>query len=143
VSNIGSIEPIRMFLLSIAGISLLVAGLGIMNTMLMSVIERKREIGILKAIGTSKARIIYAFMVESGLVGAIGGLGGCALGILLLRVVEFAATTYQRTTSEPIPISIKAVISGFLFALTSATIFGLYPSWKASTLKPVEALRYE
>jgi len=142
-SEVQGIELVTMFLLSIAGISLLVAGLGIMNTMLMSVIERKREIGVLKAIGASKARIIYAFMVESGLVGAIGGVGGCILGILLLSLVQFAVTTYLRTTADPIPLSPNAVILGFLFALISATIFGLYPSWKASTLRPVEALRYE
>ena len=142
-SEVQGIELVRMFLLSIAGISVLVAGLGIMNTMLMSVIERKREIGILKAIGATKARIIYAFMIESSLVGAIGGLGGCILGIFLVRLVPLAVTTYLGTTAEPIPLSLEAVTLGFLFALISSTIFGLYPSWKASTLRPVEALRYE
>ncbi len=141
-SEIPDINIVRVFLLSIAGISLLVAGIGIMNTMLMSTMERKREIGILKSIGTSKKRILRMFMIESGFIGVTGGIIGCILGITVLRAIELFARIYLNTEPESIPLSWSALIFGLFFAVSMSMFFGLYPSWKAAKLKPIEALRY-
>jgi len=134
--SVEQVETAKTLLVSIAGISLLVAGLGIMNTMLMSVMERRREIGILKAVGMNRRRIITAYIIESALIGAIGGASGCVLGYVVLKLVSLS-------TSASLPVSLEMLVFGFLFALVSSVMFGAYPSWKAATLKPVEALKYE
>jgi len=132
---------LKVFLLLVASISLLVAGLGIMNTMFMSVLERKREIGILKAIGASKSQILRAFLIETIMLGSLGGIFGCILGVIVSKLSESVAISYFR-----LPIVVQStpeiLASGFIFALFSATVSGLYPCWKAASLKPLEALRY-
>jgi len=127
----------------IAAISLLVAGFGIANTMLMSVVERTREIGTMKAIGATKGKIMRIFLTEASLVGFIGGIIGIVFGLLAYSII--AGFSYKI-----VGISLPAVIaSPFLlifvlcFAVFVGAVSGLYPAWYAAKLNPVEALRYE
>jgi putative ABC transport system permease protein len=130
------LNSVQAVLGGIAAISLLVAGVGIINTMTISVMERTKEIGILKAIGAKNLDVIVTFLTESIITGFIGGLAGSLAGFLLSIIVG----NY---------VGIDAVISiqlGFLvvlFAIITSTISGLYPAWRASNLKPVDALRNE
>ncbi|VAW30991.1 ABC-type antimicrobial peptide transport system, permease component, partial [hydrothermal vent metagenome] len=124
------------FLGVIAGISLLVGGIGIMNIMLVSVTERTREIGIRKAIGALRRDILAQFLLESLLLSLLGGV----LGILLgwgVSVVAGAAF------DVPALVEASTVLLSFGFAAAVGLIFGIYPAWRASSLRPIEALRYE
>jgi len=129
------------FLGGIAGISLLVGGIGIMNIMLVSVTERTREIGLRKALGARKRDILMQFLTESMLLSLIGGLVGIALawGICLV-IAQVAASS--GTTINP-SIGLDAVLLATLFSTGVGLLFGLYPSNRAARLQPVEALRYE
>ena len=124
------------FLGTIAAISLVVGGIGIMNIMLVSVTERTREIGIRKAIGALKRNILAQFLLESMSLSLLGGL----FGILLGWVVSSLAASLLG-----IPMSIAAwtVVLSVGFAAAVGLIFGIYPAWRAASLRPIEALRYE
>ncbi len=119
----------------IAGIALLVGGIGIMNIMLVTVSERTREIGIKKAIGAPESDIITQFMVEAGILSAIGGLIGVALGYFLSAIL--GKIMYDLITFPNTLVSMGA----FVFAVAIGMIFGLYPAVKAAQLQPVDALR--
>ncbi|WP_409969449.1 ABC transporter permease [Bengtsoniella intestinalis] len=119
----------------IAGIALLVGGIGIMNIMLVTVSERTREIGIKKAIGAPESDIITQFMVEAGILSAIGGLIGVALGYFLSAIL--GKIMYDLITLPNTLVSMGA----FIFAVAIGMIFGLYPAVKAAQLQPVDALR--
>jgi putative ABC transport system permease protein len=150
---------IQLFLVGIAAISLLVAGIGIMNIMIVSLIERTREIGILKALGTKSRTVLMIFLSESVIIGLIGALIGIALGWGLANVVAIifsgggpfqgiggnqAATRIQSGWMTITPVLTPTVLVGALgFGIGVSVIFALYPAWRASKLKPVEALRYE
>ncbi|MFI5391528.1 MAG: ABC transporter permease, partial [Bacteriovoracales bacterium] len=121
---------------SIAAISLLVGGIGIMNIMLVSVTERTKEIGLRKAIGARKKDILQQFLTESVVVSAVGGLLGILLGVLVTMLFAFFA---EWATS----VSMGAVLLAFFFSASIGIIFGIYPAKKASMLQPIEALRYE
>jgi len=125
-----------IFLGAVAGISLLVGGIGIMNIMLVSVTERTREIGIRKAVGAKRSDILWQFLVEAVVLSVIGGLIGIGLGWALAAVVNTldAFTTY---------VSPQAVALGVGFSLAVGLFFGIYPASRASNLNPIEALRYE
>jgi putative ABC transport system permease protein len=124
------------FLGAIAGISLLVGGIGIMNIMLVSVTERTREIGIRKAIGALKRDILAQFLLESLVLSLIGG----ALGILLGWGISSAARAALDVATVIDPGTVVLSVS---FAAGVGLIFGIYPAWRAARLRPIEALRYE
>ncbi len=125
----------------IAGISLLVGGIGIMNIMLVSVIERTREIGLRKAMGARKRDILTQFLIKSGLLSLGGGLVGILFGWLISALVgRIAAGT--GTPINPV-VGIDAVLLATIFSAAVGLFFGLYPANRAASLEPVEALRYE
>ncbi|MNN05619.1 Macrolide export ATP-binding/permease protein MacB [compost metagenome] len=121
---------------SIAGISLLVGGIGVMNIMLVSVTERTREIGIRKAIGATPGTIMVQFMIEAVILSFIGGTIGALFGLLLAFIFALA-------TGWPFVVSIWAMALAFGFSAAVGIFFGLYPANKASKLHPIESLRYE
>jgi putative ABC transport system permease protein len=130
------INSIQAVLGGIAAISLLVAGVGIINTMTISVMERTREIGILKAVGAKNLDIIISFITESMLTGFFGGLIGSIFGFILSILVG----NYIGIDSN---ISAQLALLVVLFAVITSIVSGMYPAWRASNLNPVEALRNE
>jgi putative ABC transport system permease protein len=129
----GTIEAV---LGGVAAISLLVAGVGIINTMTVSVMERTKEIGTMKAIGAKSTDILFMFMAEAALTGIIGGIIGAAFGFVLGDIIG----KYVGITSTP-TVSLALMVVGF--AVFTSVASGLYPAWNASKLNPVEALRHE
>ena len=125
---------------AIAGISLLVGGIGVMNIMLVSVTERTREIGLRKALGATRGKILVQFLIESMVLTIIGGL----IGLGLAYGVNSLITTVAASTLEGPPIiSLKVAIGSIIFSAFVGMIFGILPANKASKLDPIEALRYE
>ncbi|MGA2681534.1 MAG: FtsX-like permease family protein [Candidatus Bathyarchaeia archaeon] len=137
---------IQLFLGGIAAISLLVAGIGIMNIMIVSLIERTREIGILKALGMKSRTVLSIFLGESAIIGLIGALLGILSGWILANITArlLASGAFGGTGFKVTPLLTPEVFAGSLaFGIGISIIFALYPAWRASKLKPVEALRYE
>jgi putative ABC transport system permease protein len=148
---------VQLFLMAIASISLLVAGIGIMNIMTVSVMERTREIGILKAIGARSRTVLAIFLTEAILIGIMGGLIGIFTGYGLSYVLAYTLsgfmqpqqqdTAFQTPETQGMTInpafSPEWTIIAFIFAIIVCVIFGLYPARKAAKLDPVKALRYE
>ncbi|MFZ2960214.1 MAG: ABC transporter permease [Candidatus Ozemobacteraceae bacterium] len=121
---------------SIASVSLLVGGIGIMNIMLVSVTERTREIGIRMAIGARGRDILIQFLIEAMTLSGVGGAVGIGIGIGLTNIIT-------RFTAWPTLVSVPAIVVSFVFSAFVGVFFGLYPAWKASNLDPIEALRFE
>jgi putative ABC transport system permease protein len=119
---------------AIAGISLFVGGIGVMNIMLVTVTERTREIGIRKAIGAGRGVIIAQFLIEAVMLSAFGGLLGVAVGVSLCQISIAGFSLVVQTYS---------VIVAFSFAVAVGLFFGLYPARRAASLRPIDALRYE
>jgi putative ABC transport system permease protein len=123
-------------LLWIAGISLLVGGIGVMNIMLVTVTERTKEIGLKKAIGAKKSRILWQFLTEAAVLTCMGGILGVVAGIVMAKVIS-------SVTSAPTAISVGAIVVAVAFSTLIGVVFGLIPAVKASNLSPIEALRRE
>lgn len=125
-----------LMLAGIAAISLLVGGIGIMNIMLVSVVERTREIGIRKAIGAKRRDIMLQFLIEAAFVSCLGGIIGVLIGL-------GAGLIIPKVSSLAVSISPSVMLMAFLFSAAVGIIFGFYPAAKASKLKPIDALSYE
>ena len=130
-------------LVGIAGISLLVGGVGIMNTMYTAVLERTKEIGTMKAIGAKNSQILLLFLLESGLLGLVGGLIGVGIGISLAKGAEYLAGVYIGTPLLQASMNPVIMIGALIFSFVIGTLSGIAPAYQASKLKPAEALRFE
>lgn len=130
-----SAGTMNMLLIAMATIVFIVGGIGIMNVLFLSIKERTKEIGILKALGSSKEEILLQFLFESVIISTFGGIMGVLLSYLLMPLMKY--------TNTPVSPSIEGQIIAIIFAMITGTLFGLYPAYKASQLKPIEALSYE
>ncbi len=132
---------LTMFITTIAAISLLVGGIGIMNIMLVSVTERTREIGLRKALGALSRDILLQFLAESVMLtvigGAIGVIGGIGLAFFLAAIVKMLLSTYV------FAVSVQSIVAAFVMAAATGILFGISPARHAANLHPIEALRYE
>ena len=129
-------RTMSILLASVASVSMLVGGIGIMNIMLVSVTERTREIGIRMAVGAKSRHILTQFLLEAVVLSAIGGIFGVVLGVVSARLVA-------TLTEWPMLIPIDAIVIAALFSGTVGVFFGFYPARKAARLDPIQALRYE
>ena len=134
-----STQIMTILLGSIASISLLVGGIGIMNIMLVSVTERIREIGIRMAVGAREKDILLQFLTEAVVLSVLGGIAGIAFGIGSSKLMKYVPIFSQWETV----VSWGAIALAFLFSASVGIFFGFYPARKASRLDPIEALRYE
>jgi macrolide transport system ATP-binding/permease protein len=132
----GSSRVMALLLATVASISLIVGGIGIMNILLVSVTERTREIGLRMAIGARRVDVLLQFLAEAVFLSATGGIVGIAVGVVVSRIISAVA-------GWPTQVSAPAVIGGFVFSAAVGIFFGYYPARKAARLDPIEALRYE
>ena len=143
IEQIGGVfSIIQAVLVGIASIALIVASIGIMNTMLMSVMERTHEIGIMKAIGATNRDIMFLFLSESGVISLAGGTIGCGLGLAAAKTISTALSKWFNIEIETITTP-ETIIGGLTVAIMVGILSGLHPARKASKMSPVEAVRYE
>ncbi len=138
---------------SIAGISLLVGGIGIMNIMLASVTERTREIGIRRALGATRKHILWQFLVETSVLSTLGGLAGVALGVGLSVAVQWGVSSlpdlplvgqfFNRDANLPTQVTLWSILVSFIVAVATGLVFGLYPARRAAKQDPIVALRHD
>jgi putative ABC transport system permease protein len=139
----GIISAVQAVVVGIALISLAVGGIGIMNAMYTSVLERTQEIGVMKALGAKNSDILSLFLVESGIMGAIGGIVGVAIGLGMSKSVEYYAVNTMNISLLKASTAPEIILGALLFSFIVGCISGILPAIKASRLRPVEALRYE
>ena len=147
-SVLGIVGTVNITLQLIAAVAVIAAAFGIVNTMMAATYERKREIGILQALGARRRMIFTLFMLESGFYGLIGGLTGviCGLATATLAtpyISQNAFTTLVKGSGSGSLLDVKIMVSSIFFSTVIAIIAGLYPAWKAARLTPVEAISYE
>jgi putative ABC transport system permease protein len=123
-------------MVAIASISLLVGGIGIMNIMLASILERTREIGVRRAVGARQFDIIRQFVIEATIISFVGGSFGIIFGFVMSRLIALLAGWSTIVT-------VSSIVLAFLVSITVGLVFGIYPAVKAARLDPVEAIRYE
>ena len=133
---------LQVLLGGVAAISLIVAGIGIVNTMTISVMERTREIGILKAVGAKNRDVLLIFLSEAFITGLLGGVLGVLTGIFLGQAISSIAQLSFGIVLSPY-ITPTICVTVILFSAVTGVLSGLYPAWRAANLNPVEALRYE
>jgi putative ABC transport system permease protein len=146
ISNV--INTLNLFLAGIAAISLFVGAIGIANTMFMSVMERTRQIGTLKALGTTNFEIMLMFLFESAMIGFIGGLIGIFLGFIASGVISelgirMIGVGMRETSTSITVITPQLILFAISFSIFIGIVSGLLPARRAAKLEPVEALRYE
>jgi len=129
-------QTLTIFLGAIAGISLLVGGIGIMNIMLVSVTERTKEIGLRKAVGATRNQILSQFLIETMTLSILGGVIGILLGVGIASIFTLTGLITAVITSS-------SIILAFSSSMAIGVFFGLYPAYRAANLHPMEALRYE
>jgi putative ABC transport system permease protein len=134
-------DALRLFLAAMAGISLVVGGIGILNIMMATVGERTREIGLRKAVGATNSAIRSQFLLEAGFLTAFGGIVGIVIGIIVSYLIALLMNNLGYDWA--FVISVSSVILAVGVSVLTGVIFGLYPAFKASRLDPIEALRYE
>ena len=147
-SVLGIVGTVNITLQLIAAVAVLAAAFGIVNTMMAAAYERKREIGILQALGASQRMIFGLFMLESGIYGVIGGVSGVITGLLAASVAapyitQNAFTTMVKGSGSGSLLDPKIIAASILFSTIIAVLAGLYPAWRAARLSPVEAISYE
>jgi len=138
----GVLGVLQLFLTAIASIALVVGGIGIMNTMYTSVMERTREIGTIKAIGACGHEILYIFLLEAGMLGILGGVVGTAIGLGFAKLIEIIAQ-YAGYRMLKVLVTPEVLVIGIGFAFVIGVVSGVLPARQASQLDPVEALRWE
>lgn len=132
---------VQLFIYVIAGISLLVGGLGIMNTMYTSVLERTKEIGVMKSIGARNSNVFLLFFIESGMLGMVGGVIGILLGLALAYGLAAIGKLALGSDLIQAQVSVSLVLGSLAFSFGLGTFFGVLPAYRASKLTPVESLR--
>ncbi|MDP2598995.1 MAG: ABC transporter permease, partial [Candidatus Liptonbacteria bacterium] len=143
LSILGNITSIlQIFLTAIASISLVVGGIGIMNIMYVSVVERTREIGLRKAVGATSRDIMQQFLTEAVILTSLGGVIGIAVGALFTVLIYFGVT-YFASIGWVFSLPISAILLAAAVSTVIGVVFGIYPAYRASKLSPTEALRYE
>ena len=147
-SVLSIVGTVNITLQMIAAVSVLAAAFGIINTMMTATYERKREIGILQALGAKQRTIFTIFLLESGFYGVIGGATGVMLGFFVSMtaapyITQNAFTSFVKGSDSGIMIDPKTVIGSILFSTIVAILAGVYPAWRAARLSPVEAISYE
>lgn len=130
-----SANTLSVLLIAVASIVFIVGGIGIMNVLFVSVKERTREIGILKALGSSKRDILLQFLLEANLISVFGGVLGVVISYALIPVVRYTGMTVLPSTA--------GAVMALVFAVVTGTLFGFYPAWQAAALKPIEALNQD
>lgn len=130
-----SANTMSILLIAVASVVFVVGGIGIMNVLFVSVKERTREIGILKALGSSRKDILLQFLLEANFISILGGIIGVIVGYLIMPIV--------RLSGMSVVASNTAAIIALFFAIFTGTVFGFYPAWQAACLKPIEALNHE
>ncbi|MEM4540435.1 MAG: FtsX-like permease family protein, partial [Archaeoglobaceae archaeon] len=134
-------NQINLFLMAIASVSLLVAGVSILNIMLMSTIERTKEIGIMRAIGAQRIAVLRIFLLEALVLGLIGSLLGSILSVIAGYGINYLILKETKYVFQLSTIGYMAL--GFSVGIITSVLSGLYPAWKASRLEPIDALRFE
>ncbi|HLD06309.1 MAG TPA: ABC transporter permease [Candidatus Nanoarchaeia archaeon] len=142
ISTVNTIlAVVQAVVVGIAAISLIVGGIGIMNTMYTAVLERKREIGVMKAIGARNRHILLVFLVESGMLGMAGGIMGVIIGVGFGKAITLVGTYALGSDLLQAKVSLSLVIGSLLFSFLAGTLSGLLPARQAASLSPVEAMR--
>ena len=137
------LDIVQIVLIGITAISLLVGGIGIMNTMYTSVLQRTKEIGLMKAVGARNSQILFLFLIESGLYGLVGGLLGVVAGVSLAKIAEKVLQQFLGPAFMAIEINWFLVLGALLFSFLIGILSGIAPARRASKLNPVDSLRYE